>query len=291
MSGCRSAFELSRFADGELGGDERRAVEAHLPGCARCRFTVEELRAITSALACDPIIEHVDLAPLVLRRAALPPRRRSFLGPATAALAACAALVTGIAVERHRASRVAFEVTEPAQTRGAVGAIEGTGEEAGFQARGGIESPDRWVAIHAFSVEAGPSGEVTKPVLPLASLARCPTRILFAYDNGGPHPFRRLAIVAKDDRGGIHWLFPEHGDGGTIAAEAGTGRELHEEVTLPEGGSRGERFRIFGLFTDEPRTRVAIESALGVGWEVYRLPLARTGQHRLELRLPGCASR
>ena len=291
MSGCRSAFELSRFADGDLGGDERRGVEAHLSSCARCRFTVEELRAITSALACDPIVEHVDLAPLVLRRAALPPRRRSFLGPATAALAACAALVTGIAVERHRASRGAVQMIDSGKTSGAVAAIEPAAAESGFQARGGADSPDRWVAIHAFSVETGPSGEVTKPVLPLASLATCPTRLLFAYDNGGPHPFRRLAIVAKDDHGGIHWLFPEHGDGGTIAAEAGTGRELHEEVTLPEGGPRGERFRIFGLFTDEPRTQGAIEDALGVGWEMERLPLARTGQHRLELRLPGCASR
>lgn len=40
---------LSEYLDGELGADERGALERHLESCASCRTTLAELRAVVAA--------------------------------------------------------------------------------------------------------------------------------------------------------------------------------------------------------------------------------------------------
>ncbi len=42
---------LSEYLDGELSATERRQVEEHLGGCAACRETLEELRAVVARAA------------------------------------------------------------------------------------------------------------------------------------------------------------------------------------------------------------------------------------------------
>ena len=46
--------ELSAYADGEIADAARARVEAHLEGCAACRETVSELRAVRGALGALP---------------------------------------------------------------------------------------------------------------------------------------------------------------------------------------------------------------------------------------------
>lgn len=52
MSDCAHTFEqLSAHADGELGGEEAEALEAHLEDCESCRSTLETLKATRHRVA------------------------------------------------------------------------------------------------------------------------------------------------------------------------------------------------------------------------------------------------
>jgi hypothetical protein len=266
MRACRESAELARFVDGEFTENERHGLEAHLPGCARCRSLVGELRAITADLARDPAPEMPDLAPLVLARAALPPRRRPWLRPAATAVslaaAAAAGLVAGVAMQHQRAAAV---------------------DESGFQARGGGDSPDRWVAVHPYVLD-GAGALRPRPLAPGSSVENCGARLLFSYDNGGPHPYRYLMIAGVGDDGRITWFFPEGRPGDrSIAVEPGVGRELHEEIGVQHTG----HLAIHGLFSHAP---LAVD-------EVARMlasrdrpgALADTGRHRVDLHFSPCA--
>lgn len=57
--------QLSAYADGGLDATSRAALEAHLPGCARCRAALADLRAVIAALAALP-------APALPRSFAIP---------------------------------------------------------------------------------------------------------------------------------------------------------------------------------------------------------------------------
>lgn len=48
---------LSEYIDGDLPGEDRRALEAHLAQCDACRATVLELRAVTQQAAALPRLE------------------------------------------------------------------------------------------------------------------------------------------------------------------------------------------------------------------------------------------
>lgn len=48
---------LSAYVDGELVGDERARLEAHLPGCAECRGTLDAVRAAIADVAALPDVE------------------------------------------------------------------------------------------------------------------------------------------------------------------------------------------------------------------------------------------
>src|SRR5690242_21609959 len=41
---------LSVYLDGELGAEERAALERHLPGCARCQAELADLRGVRALL-------------------------------------------------------------------------------------------------------------------------------------------------------------------------------------------------------------------------------------------------
>jgi anti-sigma factor RsiW len=57
---------LSEYLDGELGGGERTALEAHLAGCAACAATLVELRRVVArAQALDDRPPTADLWPAV----------------------------------------------------------------------------------------------------------------------------------------------------------------------------------------------------------------------------------
>lgn len=98
---------LSEYVDGDLGAEERRALEAHLSGCDACAGVVTELRAVVAAAGGladrDPA---VDLWPGIARQlsempgvASLPLRRRThrratFSVPQLAAAGLALALVS-----------------------------------------------------------------------------------------------------------------------------------------------------------------------------------------------------
>ena len=54
--------KLSEYLDDELSSGDREAVESHLPTCAECARTIEELRqVVTSAQALKPRPPAADL--------------------------------------------------------------------------------------------------------------------------------------------------------------------------------------------------------------------------------------
>ncbi|HVP15632.1 MAG TPA: zf-HC2 domain-containing protein [Terriglobales bacterium] len=103
---------LSEYLDDELETAERVALEGHLAGCAECRGTVEELRAVVQrAATLEARPPAADLWPAIAARiaapgprlAAAPERRRrmprwSFSLPQLAAAAAAIALVSSVAM-------------------------------------------------------------------------------------------------------------------------------------------------------------------------------------------------
>ncbi len=93
---------LSEYLDAELPANERVALEAHLPGCADCRATLQQLRRVVArAQALDDrpptadlwpaIARHVGVVSLDARRAR---RRLSFTVPQLAAAAVALALLS-----------------------------------------------------------------------------------------------------------------------------------------------------------------------------------------------------
>jgi anti-sigma factor RsiW len=93
---------LSEYLDGDLPANERVALEAHLPGCAECRATLDQLRRVVArAQALDDrpptadlwpaIARHVGVVSLDARRAR---RRLSFTVPQLAAAAVALALLS-----------------------------------------------------------------------------------------------------------------------------------------------------------------------------------------------------
>jgi anti-sigma factor RsiW len=103
---------LSEYLDDELETAERVALEDHLPGCAECRRTLEELRAVVRrASTLEVCAPAEDLWPAIAARiaapgprlAAAPERRRrmprwSFSLPQLAAAAAAVAVVSCVAM-------------------------------------------------------------------------------------------------------------------------------------------------------------------------------------------------
>lgn len=77
MSGCN--HRLGAYLDGELGPQDRAAVESHVESCAACRGELEGLRAESDGLrrALGGLLLHVDLPGMVMRE--LPEKRRSMI--------------------------------------------------------------------------------------------------------------------------------------------------------------------------------------------------------------------
>jgi len=94
---------LSEYVDGDLPERDRAELEAHLPTCAECRATLDELRRVVArAQTLDDrsptadlwpaIARHVGVVSLDARRAR---RRLSFTVPQLAAAAVVLALLSG----------------------------------------------------------------------------------------------------------------------------------------------------------------------------------------------------
>ena len=47
---CESSATLTAFAEGRLDGRKRGRVEAHLPGCGRCRLALERIENARATL-------------------------------------------------------------------------------------------------------------------------------------------------------------------------------------------------------------------------------------------------
>ncbi len=281
--GCPPGGELARFVDGEWSRNEEAAFAAHMEGCARCRVGVEELKGIAAMLGEDPPGVEADLTAAVLRRASLPPPRKRIARFVPVFAAAAAGLAVGIAMQHN-----------PGATQHVAVADEG-----GFQARGGGENPDRWVAIHAY---VATDGGKPRPLAAGAAVLGCNVRLLFAYDNAGPHPYPYLTIVGSDEAGQSIWFYPEHpagavggspaspaspGSPGSIDAQGGRDRELPDEIPVAKAG----RLVLRGLWSERRLGAAEVEAALRGHVEDERLPIPRTGQHRVELLLEGCEAR
>lgn len=93
---------LSEYLDGELPAAERNALESHLPGCARCRAVLADLRGVVArAQALEDRPPETDLWPGIRAQLTRAPRgvrhdrpgRRRFIFTAPQLLAASIALV------------------------------------------------------------------------------------------------------------------------------------------------------------------------------------------------------
>lgn len=101
--------QLSAYYDGELAGEERRSVEAHLPGCRDCQTALRSWREVSAALAAT--------GPLGVRS-----RRLPSLVPA--GIAALLLFGTGVAVagpfnEIFRSGNVSAVGSRPVTLEGA----------------------------------------------------------------------------------------------------------------------------------------------------------------------------
>jgi len=115
---------LSEYLDGELGGVERTALEAHLAGCAACAAALEELRRVVArARALDDRPPAADLWPAIAEQIGVSSRahaargleaprarrRLSFTIPQLAAASVALALLSGggawLLVGRHQPER------------------------------------------------------------------------------------------------------------------------------------------------------------------------------------------
>ncbi len=110
--------------------------------------------------------------------------------------------------------------------------------------------------------------------------------LLFAYDNGGAHPFRYLVVVGVDAAGHRFFYQPEASDAAATGAliEPGIGRELRDEVRFPL--ARGP-LQLRAIFSRTPITVGAVESALATVAPGARLPFAGAGQHELSVEVDG----
>jgi anti-sigma factor RsiW len=75
---CRDS-RLGAYLDGELGAQDRLAIEEHVASCAQCREELDELRVQGNGLrrALGGLLLHVDMGRLVM--AQLPVKRRSLV--------------------------------------------------------------------------------------------------------------------------------------------------------------------------------------------------------------------
>src|SRR5947209_309576 len=119
---------LSEYLDGDLPEKELAGLEAHLPGCADCRATLQQLRRVVArAQALDDrpptadlwpaIARHVGVVSLDARRAR---RRLSFTVPQLAAAAVALALLSAgsawLLGRRPTATKAAQSATTPRLT-------------------------------------------------------------------------------------------------------------------------------------------------------------------------------
>jgi len=127
---------LSDYLDGELSGQDQRAVAAHVAGCAECARTLDELRTVAEqARALAPVAPSADLWRAVADRIASPEgtrpivgnfggrRRLSFTWPELVAASLLLVLVSGwaalrLTTNRPQPSRATLEVRPDAGAPG-----------------------------------------------------------------------------------------------------------------------------------------------------------------------------
>lgn len=226
---------LLAYALDDLPPSEVASVEAELAASPEARRTVDEVRAITSALASpEPELEALDLASAVRAQAARPakPPRRWLRWTGALAAAASVALAIGVVSFRDRV-REKGSVTNDAQ---------------------------RWAGVRLFrTVGEGPPQ-------PLAATIGRSDGILVSYSNLGPRPFSHLMVFTVDARREVSWLYPAWqrptDDPESVPLSPGATVELRERVTPTWSAGRST---IYALFTHEPHRVREIEALLARG--------------------------
>jgi anti-sigma factor RsiW len=98
---CPARQNLEAFFDGEVTGDERKALEGHVASCHTCAAALDELRAVWAALDAYPEPEIPGIDPrTIIARAEVRQRRITYLkvGSAVAAVALFVISLWGVGV-------------------------------------------------------------------------------------------------------------------------------------------------------------------------------------------------
>ena len=160
--------QLAAYAVGLLDGEDARATEAHVAGCARCRWELAELRQVDAALRRTPPELFLDGPPqggeLVLQRTlrqlrkesgARRGRRLALVAAVVAALIGAGA--AGVALGRSTVSQtITAAPTMPAETGSRV--FTGFDPSSGAQMTVTVTPAAGWVRIKATAAGI-PAGE------------------------------------------------------------------------------------------------------------------------------------
>lgn len=261
---CVAEDELLRYREGELTRNASEHLEGHLGGCATCRAELAAIEKVMAALGADGGVPNVDLVADVRRRAALPPPRKLW----------------------QRLRPLAYGVTAMAAALALYVALpHGAAPKTGFLARGGASSPDAWVRLRLYRVEAGRAPSLVDASTPL----KRDDALLVAYDNLAEDPFPYLVVFAVDAHLQVYWYYPALSQNGeaarSIAVRRGGGIELPDEVrhALPAGP-----LRLFAVFTRTPLDVRDVEATvrrLPDALSAARLPIADSGQHAMTVHV------
>jgi hypothetical protein len=241
----------------------RAAIDAHVPGCARCAARVEALRAHRDAflVGADPTAASVE----IVRRFDVVPRARVGLGSWAPLAALAAGLVVAVLVRAPGAPEGSSVDPRGDRAKGRVEAPPPRAPQASGAPRGAevggalelfVEAPDGLVAV--------------PPGTPLAARTHLRLRA-----EGAGRGF--VAVLSVDSSGQLSTYYPASGD--ALVAFAGGAALLPGAVELD--AARGPE-RVVAIFADAPlpleplraRLRAALDAA---GGQVLALDLTSLG--------------
>ncbi|MCA1705563.1 MAG: zf-HC2 domain-containing protein [Actinobacteria bacterium] len=160
--------QLAAYAVGLLDGEDIRAMEAHVAGCARCRWELAELREVDAVLRRMPpelfldgpppggeLILHRTLRQVRKERGARPRRRLALVAAVLAALIGAGA--AGVALGRSTVSQtITAAPTMPAETGSRL--FTGFDPSSGTRMTVTVTPAAGWVRVKATAVGI-PAGE------------------------------------------------------------------------------------------------------------------------------------
>lgn len=274
---CPQWETLYEYYDKGLSVEQTELLEYHLKGCTQCRAQVEQIAFVGQSIGGeveafqDPQLQQQ----IVAAAKAAPPVHRL---PSKIPLAAAAAFALAIALGGLTFWQYSREQIPP-----------------DFSARGQMSQElDQWVSLLVFVVDQSAQGYV-----PAGRQIRPDDALTFAVMNRQPSPGHYLVVVAVDERGTLFWYYPgidKAGKAGdreeTMGLEIKTAEspiELPEEIQqdLAPGW-----LRFYAIFSEQPLTLHSVEQSILSGLDrgasivqMNRLPLSKTGQHSVLLRV------